>query len=165
MAKVELNYSMDACERLKNEIQAEDRPMCKIIGNYLLEKMKSDNVLKSCYFDRKITLKSICDYVVECAKHKLNNQNGAVEDKEVFGWVLHYVQDEKVGISKDDKLTLDVKTKEEIEQKAKEDYYRQVQADLKKQEEKKTAKENSKIEKAKKKRQDEGYMDLFDMGD
>lgn len=156
MAKVELNYNMDACERLEVEIQSQSDNMCKIIGNYLLEKMKSDNVLKSCYFDRKITLTSIYDYVIKCAKQKLENKSGAVEDKEVFGWVLHYVQDEKVEISKDNELTLDIKTKEEIEQKAKEDYYKQVQLKIKEQ-------EKNKAKKTEKKMEDLGYINLFEV--
>ena len=95
MATNVLDMNLDPIERIKWELKytSNNDSFSKAIGNFLIEKMTDDKVLQKCYFDKKILLSDIVDYVVKQAQEYLKNKNGAIEDKVVFGWVLHYVQD------------------------------------------------------------------------
>ena len=92
--------------RVKLEIENTQDKQLKIIGEYLLDKFKSDLPLALAYQERKITLDKIFDYVRAQAQAQAQNGCAMVEDNEVFGWVLHYVQDEKIKITEDTDLTL-----------------------------------------------------------
>ena len=96
--KIELDFSMDAIERIKIETESAKDGLSKAIGAYLAGKMAEDEPLKKAYEDRKITLKAVCGFITECAKKKLGGTSGAVADEEVYGWAIHYVQDEPVKI-------------------------------------------------------------------
>ena len=116
-----LDMTIDPIERLTDEIQIcikEDDGLGIGIGNYLIDQLKTDTVLKQCYFDKKVILKDIEKYVMTKAEAFLGRKNGAIEDKVVFGWVLHYVQDEATD-RKETKVEVEVVTKEELKPKAK----------------------------------------------
>lgn len=167
--KVQIDYSLDPIERIKLEINTTDDVNQKQIGQYLLNKFENDEVLKNCYKDRKITLDSINNFVVECAKKHLNNKNGYISDEVVFGWVVHYVQDEKVSITDKTSFTLTKEdenaAKERVLKKFEEEQYQKIVAA----EQKKKDAERKKIERAKEKelkekeeREQNGEISLFD---
>lgn len=170
--KVQIDYSLDPIERIKLEISATDDVNQKQIGQYLLNKFETDEVLKNCYKDRKITLDSINNFVVECAKKHLNNKNGYISDEVVFGWVVHFVQDEKVSITDKASFTLTKEdenaAKERALKKFEEEQYQKIVAA----EQKKKDAERKKLERAKEKeikekeeREQNGEISLFDFDD
>jgi len=163
--KIKLDFSLDPVERLKQELEASKNDfMATAIGQYVLNEFATNEPLKNAYKDRKITLEAIIKYVNSCAAKQLNNKNGAIEDKVVFGWVIHYIQDEEVKISKNDsyevKLTKDEKEKAKAEALKK--YEAEELAKLKKQQEREEKAKQKAIEKEKKKYEESGQMQLFD---
>lgn len=171
--KLTLDFEMDAIERLNIEISAADTSLGQPIGKYLLEELKRDSALKNAYYKRKITLENVVEYVNKCAKAHLNSKNGAIEDKIVFGWVLHYVQDENVKVPNESKVKINnhnveltEKEKAELREKAKAEYEAEQLAKIKAAEAKKAEKEKKRLEEAKRKEEEEkekyGYISLFD---
>ena len=163
--KIKLDFSLDPVERLKQEIKALEHDMnSKAIGEFVLKEFANDETLKSAYKDRKITLENINKYVFDSAKKYLNSKNGMIEDKVVFGWVIHYIRDEKVKVSKKDsyevKLTKDEKEKAKAEALKK--YEAEELAKLKKQQEREEKALAKKVDKEKKKREESGQLSLFD---
>lgn len=59
------------------------------IGKYLLEHPE----LKQKMDEKKVTMDNILEYVNETAQKKLDGKNGAVSDEEVYGWVVHYIEE------------------------------------------------------------------------
>lgn len=161
--KLEIDFSLDPVERIKLEIENIDDCNAKEIGEYLIEQFANDEVLKNCYKDRKITLDAVNKFVTECAKKQLNNKNGRITDKVVFGWVLHYVQDEPVEITKAEtqKITLTKVDKELAKQKALKQYQDEELEKLRKQNQRKIDAENKKREKELAKEKASGQMNLF----
>ena len=154
--KIKLDFSLDPVERLNHELTA--------IGQYVLNEFAANEPLKNAYKDRKITLEAIIKYVNSCAAKQLNNKNGAIEDKVVFGWVIHYIQDEEVKISAKD--SYEVKLTKEDKEKAKEEALKKYEAEelakLKKKQEREEKAKQKAIEKEKKKYEESGQMQLFD---
>lgn len=163
--KIKIDFSLDPIERIQIELNATQDQNTKYIGEYLKEQFKTNEPLKNAYKDRKITLESIGKYVMDCAKKFLNSKNGMIEDKVVFGWVIHYVQDEKVEITSKD--TYDVKLskseQEKLKEKARKDFEAQELAKLQKEKERKEAKVQKAIAKEKKHNEEIGQMSLFDL--
>lgn len=154
MAEIELNFEMDPVERNQIETEHTSNGMLKCIGNYLLEQFKKDEVLKNCYKDRKITLEAIECYVNTCANKYLNGVNGGVEDKVVYGWVLHYVQDEKVEITEAATVTLTEQEKKDAHAEALKEYKADMMHELEQR--------GSKAAKPKKEKKDNGQLSLFE---
>lgn len=163
--KIKLDFSLDPVTRLTQEIEAAKNDfMASAIGSYVLEQFKTNEPLKNAYKDRKITLEAIIKYVNNCAAKQLHNKNGAIEDKVVFGWVIHYIQDEEVKISAKDsyevKLTKD--EKEKAKEEALKKYESEELAKLKKQQEREEKAKQRAIDKEKKKYEESGQLQLFD---
>lgn len=160
--KITLDFSLDPAERIKIEIDNTEDANEKAIGSYLLEQFAKDEVLKNCYKDRKITLNAISKYIVECAKKYLKNKNGMIEDKIVFGWVLHYVQDEEVKIPVAETYELTPLDKDKAKKDAIAKYEAEQVEKLRQQEKKKAEAEKRKIEKELAKEKASGTMNLFE---
>lgn len=174
--KIELDFTMDPVERLKIEISAADTSLGQPIGKYLMEVFSSDTALRNAYKTRKITLEGIVNYVNKCAKAHLHSKNGAIEDKIVFGWVLHYIQDEDVKVPDSDKVTvanhnveLTEKEKAELREKAKKRFEDEEYEKIKKAEARKAEREKKRLEELRKKEEEEkeeyGQISLFDFDD
>lgn len=166
MAEIEIDYTMDPVERLKLEMSANKEPFYQAIGKYMLEQFTLDIGLKNAYFERKLTLKQVVDYINDCAHKKLDGHNGAIEDTEVFGWVIHFIQDEKVEITNANSYKITKEDEEEAKKRALEKFER---AELERLEEEKEAKEEAekkKYEKAvakeKADREASGQMSIFE---
>lgn len=170
---IEVNFSLEPSERLKIEIEACGSSNGQNIGKHLLEEFTKDSGLAKAYFDRKITLKKVMDYVQECAKKKLNSKNGFISDDEVYGWAIHFVQDAEVKIPEAETITLTKQDKEAARLRAIKALEQEELEKLKKQKEKE---EQARINKEKKEREKEqerlrleaeeakkkGQMSLFD---
>lgn len=160
--KIELDFSMDAIERIKIETENAEGSLGKVIGEYLAGKMAEDKPLKQAYKDRKITLKAVCGFVTECAKKKLGGTSGAVWHEEVFGWAIHYVQDEPVKVSESATYTLTKEEKENAKAKAIREYEAAERKKLEDKAKKEAERQQAKIKKAEEEREKSGQMSLFD---
>lgn len=160
--KIELDFSMDAIERIKTEAESAKDGLSKAIGAYLVEKMANDEPLKQAYKDRKITLKAVCGFITECAKKKLGGVNGAVDDEEVYGWAIHYVQDEPVKVSESNSYTLTKEEKESARAKAIREYEAAERKKLEDKAKREAERQQAKIRKAEEEREKSGQMSLFD---
>ena len=176
MAEQKLEISMDAdpIERLKQETEFTNNIGEKRIGEFLLEEFAKDEILKQCYFDRKVTLKATYEYIKKKAKEAANGGGSImIDDETVYGWAIHYVQDGNVKEPTAEKLvvTREVITEEDRE-KAKKDAleeYKQKEIQRLEQERRdKEAAEKARLKKLreeeKKKREESGQMSLFDLG-
>ena len=161
-SKIELDFSMDAIERVKIEAESAKDGLSKAIGAYLAGKMAGDEPLKQAYKDRKITLKAVCGFITECARKKLGGASGAVEDEEVFGWAIHYVQDEPVKVSESAAYTLTEEEKESAKAKAIREYEAAERKKLEDKAKKEAERQQAKIRKAEEEREKSGQMSLFD---
>lgn len=161
-SKIELDFSMDPIERIKTEIESAEGSLGKVIGEYLAGKMAEDEPLKQAYKDRKITLKAVCDFITECAKKRLKGVNGAVWHEEVFGWAIHYVQDEPVKVSESATYTLTKEEKESAKAKAIREYEAAERKKLEDKAKKEAERQQAKIKKAEEEREKSGQMSLFD---
>lgn len=160
---IELDYSMDATERLKIEIANTEDQNEKQIGAYLLEQFEKDTPLKNAYAERKITLKAVGKFVMECAKKQLDNKNGMIADNVVFGWVLHFVQDEPVKIDEKETYKLSELDKDKAKKQAMAQFEAEELAKIKKAEQRKKEAQQKAIEKEKKHNEEIGQMSLFDL--
>jgi len=165
MATIELNFEMDPVERLTIEIEASESGNNRRIGEYLLDQFSHDEPLKQAYKVRKMTLDAIIKEIERCAKEKLNSKNGYVSDDEVYGWILHFVQDGKNTFIKDDANSYKISKLDEKEARAR--AIKKFEADelerLKQEEEEKKKKLDIKIARDKKKNEENGQLSLFDL--
>lgn len=165
---------MDSTERLTKEIEMSTDSIEIRIGEYLLEQFKNDESLKTAYKDRKVTLGDIYKYVStkaeDMAKTSSNPNAICLEDKVVFGWVIHLIQDGEdrnvealrtgvntITLTKEDEETAKARAIEEFKQKE----FERLEAE-------RTAKEKKErelAEKRKKEREERGIMSLFDFAD
>ena len=182
MAEIKLDLNMDPVERLTKEIEVETDSISIRIGQFLLEKFASDESLKNAYLERKVTLADVSKYVYTRAEDKAKDSSNssaiAISDEEVFGWVIHFVQD---GEDKDvealrtgaNSITLTKEEEADLRAKAMEEF---KQKELERLEEERLAKERAekeatekaekarlkKIEEEERKRKESGQISLFD---
>ena len=161
--EISLDYDMDPIERLQIEIDNEKDGFVSVIGNFILEQFKKDEVLADCYRTRKVTLKVVSEKIYAQAKaYAKGSSSLAVDNEVVYGWALHIVQDEKLETPKSDSYKLTKKDKETAKAKAiaqfEQEEYAKLVAAKKKAEEKEKAKRLAE----KKKREESGQISLFD---
>ena len=167
MQEIELSFELDPIERLEKEIEVEDDSQRVVIGNYLKSRFESDEALRNAYKGKKRTLRDVYKYVIDCAKNLAPNGYGVmVEDKDVYGWAVHYILDGKQEHTTKT-YTLTKEEKKSIEEQAKERYMNEVLAKLRAEDEEKKKKEEEKkakeLAKFNKKKEDEGAISLFDL--
>lgn len=172
--KLELNYDEDSITRLQKEIDFDDDANAKAIGNFLLCEFKNDKTLKADYSLKKRTLRQILDFVRKQAQERskaLKNANCVmVEDKEVYGWAIHFIHDGNVNVKDENtSFTLSKETKANLEERAEEEYLAECKRKLEEQEAKRIEREKKAKEKAIAKEKEEqeasGQLNLFDFGD
>lgn len=161
--KIELDFLMDPIERLQKEIDFTNSDYQKIVGEFLISKFKDDEVLKNCYKERKVTLKTIWDSIVAAAKKKAVSGAAVMSDDEVFGLAIHFVQDGEIKANKEEELTLTKAQKKSLEQQAKEEYLAEQKRKLAEEEQKRLEKEKAARAKEKKALEDSGQLVLFDL--
>ncbi len=165
--KLELDFSMNAVDRLRQEIDFTDSEYQKVVGEFLLKEFAKDEQLRLAYFTRKVTLKAIWDSIVAAAKKKAVGGSAVMSDEEVFGLAIHFIQDGKVKEERSQKYVLTKDVKKSLEEQAKEEYLAEQKAklaeeDRKRKEREEKAKKKA-LEKEKKELEDSGQMTLFDL--
>ena len=146
--EVELDWDMDPTERLKVEMEAlQENDQMRLVAKMLIEEFAKDPNLAAAYKERKVTLEAIIKYIMAEAQKAAVNNRAMIEDKTVYGWAIHFVQDGEVKKTDAKKLSVAVlpkKTEEEIAEQAKKDFY---EAEMKRlAEEKRKAEEAAKKE-------------------
>ena len=166
---IELDMTMDPAERLKVEMEAlAENDQMRLVAKKLLDEFSKDQNLSKAYFDRKVTLDAIIKYIMAEAKKAAVNNCAMIEDKTVYGWAIHFVQDGKFNPSvKNPTITVIPKEdKEQLRKKAEEDFLKEekqrLESERKKAEEREKKKKEAAIAKAEKKRRESGQMSLFD---
>ncbi len=166
--EIELNFEMDPVERLTKEVDASNDAVEKQLGAFLLEQFKKDEPLKEAYRTRKCTLKAISAHVFsEARNYAKGSSSAAVEDKIVYGWVIHFVQDGKIEKPKKESYVLTKEEEKDLKEKAKEEYLAEqkrkiAEAEAKKAEREAKAKERA-LKKEKQKQEESGQLSLFDI--
>lgn len=143
---VELDWDMDPTERLKAEMgELQENDHMRLVAEMLIGEFAKFPNLAAAYRDRKVTLKAVIDYIMSEAQKTAVNNRAMIEDKTVYGWAIHFVQDGKVKDAgkKPSVKILPKKTEEEIAEQAKKDFY---EAEMKR-----LAEEKAKAEEAAKK--------------
>lgn len=164
--KIELDYSMNAVDRLRAEIDFTNSEYQKVVGEFLLKEFAKDENLKMMYFTKKITLKDIWESIVKVAKKKATNGAAVMSDEEVLGLAIHYITDGEIKETKSSKVTLTREEKKSLEEQAKAEYLAEQKKKLKEQERKKKEREENArkkaLEKEKEEREKFGTISLFD---
>lgn len=131
----------------------EMNPVKLAIKNYLDERAKNDELFAQNYAKPNKSIDECLDYILGEA-HKMGGSAVCVSDDVVFGWAVHYYDEDFIEISKLPKVTkvstkVKVELTEEDKEKAREqaikEYKQQCVADMK-------AKEASKAKKAEEKK-------------
>ena len=78
----------------KKQVEETENESMKKIGQYLLERASADKTIEKAIVDKEIDLEDVYDYITEQARQKAVKGCAMVEDKEVYGWAVHYVIDE-----------------------------------------------------------------------
>jgi len=168
--KLELDFDMDPIERLRKEIDFSDDPNEKAIGEFLIIELGKDNVLKTDYATKKVTLNKILDFVTNEAKNRLKTKSGTqcvmISDQEVYGMVIHYVHDGDIPEEKGNKYVLTKEEKKSLQEQAREEYLaeerRKIEEAERKKREREEAARKKALEKEKKEREESGQISLFD---
>ena len=171
--KLELDFSMNAIERLRKEIDCTDDTYKKTVGEFLIKEFEKDEPLRMAYFTRKITLdqvwKHIYDYAKAQTKKPGNSNCVCLSDAEVFGQAIHFIQDGEIKVTKESKVVLTKEVKKSLEEQAEQEYLaeqkRKLEEAAKKKAEREAAAKKKALEKEKKKREESGQISLFDWGD
>ena len=66
----------------------------KIIKDYIEGVCKTDEVLAKKYADSNQDIAGCCSYIKSQAKKKAQGGCAVIEDAEVFGWAVHYFDEE-----------------------------------------------------------------------
>ena len=161
---LELDFSMDPVKRLSKEIEFTNSKNEKHIGNYLLEQFSHDEPLMKSYQSKKMTLSAVAGEVIRCAKGKLFSKPGFISDDEVYGWIIHFVQDGENKLIKAETKSYTI-TKQDAEEAKKMAIHRLEMEEvekLRKQKETEEKKLKKIEEKAAKTREESGQMSLFE---
>lgn len=166
--KLELDFNMDAVERLTKEVEFSDSEYMKVVGNFLLKKFVEDEPLKKAYFERKVTLDQVWNSIVESARQKASGANSCcMSDEEVFGLAIHYIQDGKVKEYKKETYVLSKESQESLKERAEKEFVEEQKRKLEEAERKRIEKEERAKEKAiakeKKHEEESGQLNLFDL--
>lgn len=78
---------------LQEQLRDEKSQNIQRVGNYLLERMKSDKDLEKAYEDNERDIKVIWKSIVDEAKKKAVSGCACLEDQEVFDLAVHFVYD------------------------------------------------------------------------
>jgi len=75
----------------------------KLVLAYLEE--NASDVLVEKINSGKKTMNDCWDFIMKCAEKKLNKKNGAIRDDVVFGWAIHFFEEDSIDPVEEDKKT------------------------------------------------------------
>ena len=170
---LELDFSMNAIDRLRKEIDFTNDVYKKAVGEFLIKEFAKDENLRMAYFTRRVTLEQVWKHIYEYARAQTKIQGSSscvvLPDAEVFGQAIHFVQDGEVKENKESKLVLTKEVRKSLEEQAKDEYLAEQKRKLEEAERKKAEREKAAkakaLEKEKKEREESGQISLFDWGD
>ena len=177
--EVELDMTMEPSSRLMLEMESlDENDQMRLVARKLLEEFESDPNLAQAYADRKVTLKSVIDFIMDEAKKQAVNNRAMIDDKTVHGWAIHFVQDGKVKEEKKPTIKKKVQIDEEsLRRQAEAEFIesekKRLEEERRKQEEaearakaKAEERERKKMEafeaREKRKREESGQMSIFE---
>lgn len=164
MAELTLEFDMNPIERIKLETEYAENDISKKVGLFLSKQFETDNVLANCYKDRKITLEDIYEFIYKSAEKYLNNKSGAISEDVVYGWSIHFIQDENVKVPEKESFKLTKEDENETKAKAMKRFEEEELEKIRKAEQKKKEALEKKAIKEKLKEEEERgkQLSLFD---
>ena len=78
-------------------VQAENEYIA-VIGNYLMERAKTDQAVAGNLKKENKSLKRCFQFIIDEAKKMQNGNCAMVEDEVVFGWAIHYYDEDNLSI-------------------------------------------------------------------
>ncbi len=90
----------------------------KIIKDYIESACKTDAVLAGKYEKSGKDIEGCCKYIKSEARKQAQNGCAAIKDEEVFGWAVHYFDEEMTAPKDSPRAEVKVKTAEEFKQEA-----------------------------------------------
>lgn len=70
----------------------------EIIKNYLDNRSKEDSLFAKAYAKAGKTIKECCNYIVSQAKKAQQNGCAVIADDVVFGWAVHYYDEDDIEV-------------------------------------------------------------------
>ena len=139
--------------KFKQELEQINNPAIKKVGNYLLTR---EDIHKNLEKENK-SLNEMWNYVISEAKRCAVDQCAALDDETVFGWAVHYYDEDDIKV-KPIKEKVNVVANKVIKKEEKEEHKKEDLVEVEIKEVMKKAKKEPK----KKKDVDENQISLFD---
>ena len=107
------------------------------IKKYLDNRAKSDELFAAKYNNPKKSIQECCQYITGEAYARAEGGTAVISDEEVYGWAVHYYDEDNITIRKaprsrtSQKPKLTKKQQEDLHRQAEAEYKAKVMADLK----------------------------------
>lgn len=101
-------------ETLRNLV---DKKYAQAIANYLLNRIETDECLKTKLEETNKTLKGCIDYVKSEAKKQAEDNVAMIEDSQVYEWSVHYFLEDSLDFEPKEKANKKKNDKEEEPEK------------------------------------------------
>lgn len=84
----------------------------QIIKNYLDNRSKEDSLFAKAYAKAGKTIKECCNYIVSQAKKAQQNGCAVIVDDVVFGWAVHYYDEDDIEVDNTAREKVEVRASE-----------------------------------------------------
>lgn len=106
------------------ELKKQDKAYAKAIAGYLLNRMETDEPLRTKFLETQKTLVGCVEFIKTEAKKQAENNIAIIEDSQVYEWAVHYfledsINNESKAETKEKKEPKKEVKKEEIKEDAK----------------------------------------------
>lgn len=82
------------------------------IKSYLDKRSEEDNLFAKAYAKAGKTIKECCNYIVSQAKKMQQNGCAVIADDIVFGWAVHYYDEDNVEVDIEDSEQVEIRASE-----------------------------------------------------
>lgn len=81
------------------------------VQNFLEDKAKNDSLFADTFKKANKSIKECCKYIMQCAQKMAKNQRAlAVSDATVFGWAIHYYDEDDIKVDNNIQKQVKVET-------------------------------------------------------
>lgn len=101
------------------------------IKNYLDNRAKSDELFAAKYANPKKSIDECCKYITCEAYARAKNGCAVISDEEVYGWAVHYYDEDDITIRKVPRASSTRSQEPKLTKKQQEDLRRQAEAEYK----------------------------------